>query len=199
MRPASETPSGMVDPDVPDAELMALVAQADARAFAWLMQRHLKRMVALAQRMLGQAQEADEVAQEAFLRLWKTAPSWDPDGTATLRTWLSRVVINLCTDRLRRRRSVPLEDAGEIVDPSDSAFDTMSHADRKESVRKMLAQLPERQRTVVLLSYYEDLSGAEIARVMQTSLRAVESLLVRARRALKAQFEEQGIARNEDL
>ena len=180
--------SDMQQPNATDAELMLAVANADARAFAWLMQRHLKNIVALAQRVTGNANDADEVAQEAFLRLWTHASEWDCNGKAQLRTWLSRVAVNLSIDRLRRRRSVPLEDAGEIVDTANNGYDDVRQNDTRRMVQEALLRLPARQRVVVALAYFDDMSGAEIAQVMQTSVRAVESLLVRARRALKVFF-----------
>jgi RNA polymerase sigma-70 factor (ECF subfamily) len=191
--------SDSLSPTVTDAELMEAVAKADARAFAWLMQRHLKSMIALAQRITHNSHEAEEIAQEGFLRLWKNAPNWDPNGKATLKTWLSRVVINLCLDRLRRRRSVPLEEASEVPDPSASAFETMFEDDKRKAIQLALDDLPERQRVAVVLSYFQDLSDAEVAASMRVTIRAVESLLVRARRSLRTYVIKHGIAGSEDL
>ena len=85
------------------------------------MHRHLGRAGAIAGRMLGSAAEAEEVVQEAFLRVWQKAPSWKPDGGARFSTWLVRVLVNLCIDRRRRARYVPLEEAPEMTDPAPGA------------------------------------------------------------------------------
>ncbi|MDD5586454.1 MAG: RNA polymerase sigma factor [Alphaproteobacteria bacterium] len=182
-----------------DHELMAGVAVGDVQAYACLVGRHVRTMTALAQRMTGNASDADDVAQEAFLRLWMQAPRWDPYGPAQVRTWLSRVVVNLCLDRGRKRKPLPLEAAGGIVDPAAGGFENAHLHDKQRVVQSLLRQLPERQRAAVVLSYFEDLSGQEIARAMQLSAGAVESLLVRARRALRKGMLESGLKWGEDI
>ncbi|NTU77023.1 MAG: sigma-70 family RNA polymerase sigma factor [Alphaproteobacteria bacterium] len=178
---------------------MESTARGCRQAFACLMERHLRSMTALAQRVTGNASDADEVAQEAFLRLWRYAPRWDADGPAMVRTWLGRVVVNLCLDRLRQRRWAPLEEAGELVDTAPGGFEARHQEDRRRLVQEMLLQLPLRQRTAVVLSYFQDHSGAEIAQVMSLSIGAVESLLVRARRTLRKNFKKQGLLWGEDV
>lgn len=184
---------------IDDHSLMADVANGDACAFEELIARHLKTMVAVSQRILGNAAEADEVAQEGFLRLWTHASRWDPDGAASVKTWLSRVITNLSLDRYRRRRSVPLEDAGEIEDMAEGAFESLGAQDRKKLVQKLLDHLPERQRVAVILSYFEDMSGREIAHAMELTEGAVESLLVRARRGLRDDMKRLGLVWGEDI
>lgn len=184
---------------IDDHALMGSVAVGDACAFSELSARYLKIMVGVAQRILGNAAEADEVVQEAFLRLWRYAPNWDPEGTGSVRTWLSRVVTNLCLDRCRRRRSVPLEEAGDIEDASENAFDHLKHQDRQKLVRQMLDGLPERQRIAVVLAYFEEMSGQEVASAMELSVGAVESLLVRARKSLRESMKAAGIVWGEDV
>ncbi len=182
-----------------DHALMADVANGDARAFEQLVDRHLRTMVAVSQRIVGSAAEADEVAQEAFLRLWKYAPNWDPDGTGSVKTWLSRVTTNLSVDRYRRRRSVPLEEAGEIEDMAEGAFDALKTQDRQRLVQGLLDVLPERQKVAVVLSYFEEMSGREVAAAMELTEGAVESLLVRARRTLRDGVKRLGYVWGEDI
>jgi RNA polymerase sigma-70 factor (ECF subfamily) len=182
-----------------DTALMALLARGDTQAFAELMNRYLKVMVAVADRILSSRAEADEVAQEAFLRLWSYAPQWDPAGTGTPRTWLSRVVTNLCLDRCRRRRSVPLEEAAEIEDERPNALVVLQDEDRQRLVKGLLEGLPESQRAAVVLAYYEEMSGKDIAAALKLSVGAVESLLVRARRALRGAVQEAGLIWGEDV
>lgn len=182
-----------------DHTLMGMTARGDRDAFAELMARYLQIMVAVADRVLDNRAEADEVAQEAYMRLWVYAPQWDPNGTGTVRTWLSRVVTNLCLDRRRRRRSVPLDDAGEIEDETRLAPERMQDADRERVVKDLLETLPDNQRIAVVLAYFEEMSGKEIAAAMKTTVGAVESLLVRARRSLKTAVQEAGLEWGKDV
>lgn len=167
-----------------DETLMLATGRGDRTAFALLVHRHLGRAGAIAGRMLGSAAEAEEVVQEAFLRVWQKAPSWKPDGGARFSTWLVRVLVNLCIDRRRRARYVPLEEAPEMTDPAPGADEALATAERRRRVETALTQLPDRQRAAVVLSYYEGLSNAEVAGALEVSVGAVESLLVRARRSL---------------
>ncbi len=187
------------DAPLDDHELLARTALGDENAFAALSERHLRRMIAVAQRVLGNAAEADEVAQEAFLRLWRYAPNWDPKGTGSVRTWLSRVVTNLCLDTLRRRRSVSLEEEGDIEDPAMGPVEALGREDRRRLVRRLLLKLPERQRLAIVFSYFEEMSGQEIAAALGVSVGAVESLLVRGREGLRRGMREMGIVWGEDV
>lgn len=182
-----------------DPALMALIALGDKTSFALLSRRHMKTMVCVAQRILGNAAEADEVVQESFLRLWINAAKWDPDGPGTVKTWLGRVVTNLCLDRCRARRTIPLDDAGDIIDPAQDVRDRLGDEDRQRVVRQLLDKLPDNQRIAVVLSYFEDQSGKEIAETMGVSVGAVESLLVRARRTLREAVRTYGFVWGEDL
>jgi RNA polymerase sigma-70 factor (ECF subfamily) len=168
-----------------DAALMALVASGDGVAFHALVERHLGRTLSLAQAVVGSAADADEIAQEAFLRLWTNAARWDPDRSL-LTTWLHRIVVNLCLDRLRKRRSGTLDDeALAVADPADSAFDQLAQRESQARVRAALARMPPRQRLALVLFYFEDLDLRAGAAAMALSPAAFEALLRRARRALK--------------
>lgn len=173
------------DPDVPvtDDHLLADYAAGDARAAAILSQRLLPGVYRLALRMLADAAEAEDVAQEAMLRLWRIAPKWE-SGQAKVSTWLYRVTANLCTDRLRRRRAVALEDIAEPLDDAKSAVAQMQHDTRMDALQKALADLPERQRQAVVLRHIEGLGNDEISQIMDVGLRAVESLTARGKKAL---------------
>lgn len=173
----------------PDEELLARVAQGDQQAVRAMVGAKLPRLLSLAARMLGDRSEAEDVAQEAFIRLWKQAPRWQP-GAARFDTWLYRVALNLCTDRLRRRREVTVDRLPEQQDPAggpDAGLDDCESAARTKAA---IDALPERQRQAIVLQYYEELSNIEAAAVMEISVEALESLLARARRSLKAQLAE---------
>ncbi|WP_299678996.1 RNA polymerase sigma factor [uncultured Roseobacter sp.] len=173
------------DPSGSDDALLRLYAQGDATAARRLSARLLPRVYAHATRLLGDAMEAEDVAQEAMLRLWRTAPEWRP-GEAKVTTWLYRVTANLCIDRLRKRRGVGLDEIAEPADPQPGVAQQMQDRSRHEALQAALATLPERQRQAVVLRHIEGLSNPEIAQVMEISPRAVESLTARGKRALTA-------------
>jgi RNA polymerase sigma-70 factor, ECF subfamily len=174
--------------DGADEVLMVRVGQGDEPAFQVLMHRHLQRSMALARRMTANASDAEEVAQEAFLRVWTTAPRWRPEGAA-FRTWLYRIVVNLCLDRGRRKPFAPLEDAGDPSDPTPDALDRLEQQETTRQVAAAVEALPDRQRAALVLSYYEGLSNAEAAAVLGVSVSGLEALLVRARRGLRTKLD----------
>jgi RNA polymerase sigma-70 factor (ECF subfamily) len=166
-----------------DEALMERVGRQDRTAYAALVERHLEHMIAVAFRMAGGRAEAEDIVQEAFLRLWRSAPAWQARN-ARFSTWFHRVVINLCIDLSRKRKWLPLEAAGDIDDPAPSPEEKAEDHDMQSQIADALASLPHQQRAAVTLCYYEGLSNREAADVLQTSVKAVESLLVRARRGL---------------
>ena len=172
--------------DMPDGALLVAFANGDPSAARALSDRLLPRVLGQATRMLHDRAEAEDVAQDAMLRLWKIAPDWR-QGEAQVSTWLYRVVANLCTDRLRKRRGgVTLDQIAEPADPAPGAAAAMQTDTRLRALSDALAQLPERQAQAVALRHLEGLSNPEIADVMDISARAVESLTARGKRALAA-------------
>ncbi len=169
--------------DRTDEALLALYGRGDAAAARALAFRLTPRVLRVAARMLGDAAEAEDVAQEAMLRLWRIAPDWRSDG-AKVSTWLYRVVVNLATDRLRRRRSVPLDAVQEPEDDAPGAVGRMIEADRAAALEQALLELPERQREAVVLRHLEGLANPEIAAIMGVGVEAVESLVARGKRGL---------------
>ena len=162
---------------------MARVARGDERAFQLLSRRHLPAMLGLARRILGNAAEAEDVAQEAFIRVWTHAARWQP--LAQFRTWLTRVVVNLCLDRKRRAPWVELEAAGDIVDPTPGVGEKAESDERERMVASAVDKLPARQRSAIVLTYGEGMSNAQVAEILDTSVSAVETLLVRAKQNLR--------------
>lgn len=175
------------DPHTDDADLLAAYARGDRAAAQVLTVRLTPRAFGQAFRLLGDATEAEDVAQEAMLRLWRIAPEWRP-GEARVTTWLYRVVANLCTDRLRKRKrtGVPLEDIAEPADPTPSVEARMQVRARNDALRAALAALPERQRIAVTMRHFDDAPNPEIATALGISVEAVESLTARGKRALAA-------------
>lgn len=174
--------------DLPDADLLARYAAGDRAAARALTLRFTPRVLGYATRLLGDRAEAEDVTQEAMLRLWRIAPDWRPDE-AKVGTWLYRVVTNLVTDRLRARarRPVDLPDTvPEVADDAPGAAAAMMQRDRMAALDLALASLPERQRQAVVLRHLEGLANPEIAAIMGIGVEAVESLTARGKRTLAA-------------
>jgi len=168
----------------PDEELIDRVGRGDVAATQTLVTRKLPRMLALARRLLGDATEAEDVAQEALLRLWKQAGNWVP-GRARLDTWLHKVAVNLCYDRLRRRRDMVDAADIELVDDQADPARRLDQTEVSAQVDAALNALPERQKLAIVLCYYQELSNIEAAGLMEVSVDALESLLSRGRRQLR--------------
>ncbi|MGB8576094.1 MAG: RNA polymerase sigma factor [Pseudolabrys sp.] len=172
--------------DDSDEALMARVARGDERAFQLLSRRHLPAMLGLARRILGNAAEAEDVTQEALMRVWTNAPRWQP--LAQFRTWLTRVVVNLCLDRKRRAPWLALEMAGDIVDPAPDAGERAESDERECMLATAIDKLPARQRSAIVLTYGEGMSNAQVAEILDTSVSAVETLLMRGKQNLRQAF-----------
>jgi RNA polymerase sigma-70 factor (ECF subfamily) len=168
----------------PDEELVRRVGQGDPAAIQAMVARKLPRMLALAHRMLGDASEAEDVAQDAMLRAWKQAPRWTP-GQAKFDTWLHRVALNLCYDRLRRRRETVTATPPDRPDTGPAPDRGLLAADVGVRVDAALIRLPDRQREAIILCHYQELTNIEAAALMEVSVEALESLLSRGRRALR--------------
>ena len=169
----------------PDEELLARVARGDPAAVRALMARKLPRVHGLAVRMLNDTAEAEDVTQEVFVRAWKQAGRWKP-GVARFDTWLHRVALNLCYDRLRRRREVATETPPEVADEGPAPDRGLEAADVGARVASAMAALPDRQREALVMCHYQELGNIEAAALMGVSVEALESLLSRGRRALRA-------------
>jgi len=191
-----------------EAQLVALVTQGDTRAFAELAQRHLPAIETYARRILADETAAQDIAQETLLVLWQRSSEFKPEK-ARLTTWLHRVAHNRCIDLLRRqKRETPMpssdlferqENNVQGYGVSDSQYSTdlvppalePASNEKAAAMDAALRKLPESQRTALVLTYYQNLSNREVASVMNSSTRAVESLLCRARGNLKKQLENQ--------
>ena len=176
----------MSDPD-PDATLLRRIVRGEPAAMRALVAAKLPRVFGLAVRMLRDTAEAEDVVQEAMLRVWRHAGDWRP-GRARFETWLHTVVLNLCRDRLRRRRDVTGDALPETPDPAPDPQAELLEAERGRAVAAAIAALPERQREAILLVHYQDLSGGEAAAALGVSVEALESLLARGRRTLRARL-----------
>ncbi len=169
--------------DVSDDTLLQLYANGDQSAARSLTLRLAPRAYNQAYRMLGLQADAEDVAQDAMMRVWKIAPEWRT-GEAKVTTWLYRVVANLCTDRLRKARATSLDAIDEPMDPSPSAADDMQTNARNDALQAALMDLPARQREAVVLRHIEESPNPQIAERMEISVETVESLTSRGKRAL---------------
>lgn len=167
-----------------DEVLMISVAAGDHRALRGLMDRHMGRMIGLAQRIVGAASDADEIAQEAFVRVWRHANRFDA-RKARFSTWLYRIVVNLALDRRRRPLTVGLEQAEDVVSLELTAEDHLVEKQRARLLDAALASLPDRQRAALVLFHFEGLSGRDAAAILDVSEKAFESLLTRGRAACR--------------
>jgi RNA polymerase sigma-70 factor (ECF subfamily) len=185
-------------PDEADDLLMQRAGAGDGAAFGLLVERHAGRARAMALRLTGNAADADETLQEALLRAWRKAPTWRANdagaGTASFSTWLARVVVNLCIDRRRRPASLPLEVAGDPPDRAPDIERRIASRETSAAVAAAIDRLPDRQRAALLLCHFEAFSNAEAAAMLAVSIGALEGLLVRARRSLRAMLEPQRAA-----
>jgi RNA polymerase sigma-70 factor, ECF subfamily len=170
-----------------DNALIARTATGDRLAYASLVRRHLPRLLAVARRMLGSDFHAEDAAQEALIKVWTHAASFEP-VKARFTTWLTRIAMNICLDRLRKRGEEPWPENFDVAVASQQDHDLM-RGQVSARVGAALQALPDRQRQALILCHYEELSMVDAAEIMETTAEAIESLLARARRALKRQLE----------
>lgn len=169
--------------DTSDDALLIAFGNGDRLAARILTDRHAPRVIGYAARLLKDRAEAEDVAQDAMMRLWKIAPEWRT-GEAKVTTWLYRVVTNLCTDRLRKKRGTGLDEIAEPEDGKPSQDAVLMQKQRVAALSAALDTLPDRQKEAVVLRHIEGLSNPEIAQVLDIGVEAVESLTARGKRAL---------------
>nr|WP_225908103.1 RNA polymerase sigma factor [Hyphomonas sediminis] len=169
-----------------DLDQITRAAAGDAAAVRALVNRYSPGVLALATRMLGETAEAEDVTQETFIRAWKALPGWEP--RAKFSTWLHRVALNLCYDRLRKRREVLPDELPDRADVALGPQDALDQAQRVKAVEAAIARLPERQSAALTLCALQGHSQAEAADIMEISVEALESLLARARRTLRGEL-----------
>lgn len=166
-----------------DNALMQQVRNGDHQAFAILVARHLNALHGFAQRMLGNSTEADDIVQETFLRVWHKASQWQPQ--AKVSTWLHSITHNLCIDAHRRNKGEMVDITEvELIDPQQPAH-RQQQQDVTLQVQLAMQQLPESQRSAIILCYYQEMSNREAAEVLGITVSALESLMARGRRKLK--------------
>jgi RNA polymerase sigma-70 factor, ECF subfamily len=185
-------PPGRSPEDAEDIRLMALVGAGEEGAFEQLVERHQRLVIGTVGRMLGSGSDAEDIAQQVFVRVWKNAKRYEPRAKFT--TWLLKITRNLVFNELRRRSrhpQVPLQSESDeeerpLKDEQAVAPDaSLLEHELQQAVDAAISNLPETQRMAVVLRRYEELSYEEIAAAMDQSVSAVKSLLFRARTELR--------------
>lgn len=176
---------------MPDELLMERVAQGDKRAYEHLVRLHLPRAYAIARRVLPNTHDAEEAAQDAFTKLWVHAADWQP-GKAKFTTWLYRIVVNAALDMARRKKLPTTNDEAllEMVEDGGAPVEAqLVAAQERASVNAAIATLTLAQRAAISLTYFEELTNPEAAKAMGIHVKALEGLLVRARKQLRTLLE----------
>lgn len=171
--------------DADDATLLARFQGGENAAFGILVRRHTTRFYRVAYRFMNHRTEAEDVVQDAFLKLWEKPDSWRADGGSAFTTWFYRVVVNLCLDRKKKKESLPLSEDLPVPDSRLSQEESLMVQEREKRLEAQIALLPQRQRTALNLCFYEGLSNQEAAEIMGLRLKALQSLVMRAKMTLK--------------
>lgn len=174
---------------ITDEALVQEVVGGDRSAFAQLVQRHTTRFYAVAYRLLQNKEEAEDIVQEAFLKLWNKPELWNASKGAKFTTWFYRLAYNLCIDHIRKKRSVSIEDEALIESHDDTAEQYIEKDEQKTILAACIDELPERQRVALNLCFYEEASNKEAAEIMGVSLKALQSLVMRAKTSLKEKMQ----------
>ena len=173
-------------PEKDNEELLALIQDGSQQAFSVLVQRHTERFYRLAYHYLQSKEAAEDVVQDAFVKLWEDPGRWQAQRNNKFTTWFYRVVVNSCLDWQKKKRPVELGDRELLIADSRETPDiAMLHAEKHKVLEREIAALPERQRTALNLCFDEGLSNQEAAEVMGLKLKALQSLVMRAKTTLK--------------
>lgn len=172
-------------PEKDDDELLALIQNGSGQAFTALVERHTDRFYRLAYRYLQSKEAAEDVVQDAFIKLWENPKLWQPQRNTKFTTWFYRVVVNLCLDVRKRKGPTALDSEIEVIDDREAVDEMAMRAQEQKILEKEIATLPERQRTALNLCFDEGLSNQEAAEIMGINLKALQSLIMRAKTTLK--------------
>jgi RNA polymerase sigma-70 factor, ECF subfamily len=173
-----------------DGELLALIQTGSHHAFGTLVRRHADRFYRLAYRYVQHRETAEDIVQDAFLKLWEGPYRWQPERQSKFTTWFYKIVVNLCLDWRKKKRPEPLPEQIQLSDERERPEDAVIRADEQRRLETEIAALPERQRTALNLCFSEGLSNQEAADIMGVNLKALQSLLMRAKTTLRERLGE---------
>ena len=168
-----------------DSELLVLIQEGNRAAFSELVERHAKTFYRLAFRFLSSREEAEDMVQEAFLKLWQNPFLFNVKKNVKFTTWFYKVVVNMCNDGLRKKPYAPLPDNESLVEEGKNPAEVAFENAKQIALEYEISRLPAKQRTALNLCFYEEIKGAEAAEILGVSAKAVESLLMRAKTTLK--------------
>lgn len=182
-----------------DESLMARIVCGDQQAFALLVRRHSKLFFTAAYRMCHQEQEAEDIVQEAFMKLWSRPDIFDVTKGVKFTTWFYRVVTNLAIDKTRRRKpQVKSEVLDFLADQTPRVDDRMVDLEQQMAIETAISSLPERQKAALNLCFYEGLSNKDAAEILGVGIKALESLLMRAKKTLREDLIQSGAMNKND-
>lgn len=173
-----------------DDILLEAIQSGSHHAFSVLVERHSRKFYSLAYRYMAEKEAAEDIVQQAFLKLWEDPTRWKPEFNTRFTTWFYRVVVNLCLDSKRRKSPLPLVENFDIRDERETQEESLVYSQEARAVEQAINDLPDRQRTALNLCFYEELSNREAADILQVSIKALESLLMRAKKTLKEKLAE---------
>lgn len=166
-----------------DEALARHIGEGNAGAFQVLMARYVNMHLAFAERIMGNRQEAEDIVQDAFAKLWVNAGKYDP-SKAKFTTWFYRIVLNRCLDKKRKKRPVALPENYDVRDDAPTPAEALAEREKQQRVKDALEQIPDRQQAAIMLCYFEGLSNREAADILGLKVKALESLLCRGRKNL---------------
>lgn len=168
-----------------DSDLLELIHDGDKSAFTELVNRHAGRFYRIAFRFLNNRDNAEDIVQDAFLKLWNNTAKWKRGYDAKFTTWFSRIVINLCLDFRKKNSRIQDFSENELRGSGETPYEAVKRRLYSEMLYYYIDQLPERQQTAINLCFYEGFSNKEAAEIMEINVKALESLLMRAKAGLR--------------
>ena len=168
-----------------DKSLMCQIQEGSHEAFATLVDRHSNRFYRIAYRLVSSKDNAEDIVQDAFLKLWNRPNLWDPGKGAKFTTWFYRVVINMCLDHRKKKKLINLSGDIELVDENPGPDVLFDEHQEQALLEQFIYELPERQQLAINLCYYEGLSNNEAAQIIGVTVKALQSLVMRAKTTLK--------------
>ena len=168
-----------------DESLIRQIQEGKHEAFVELVGRHSKRFYSIAYRLLFSKNDAEDITQQAFLKLWERRLSWNPYKGAKFTTWFYRIVVNLCIDHNRKKKPLPMCENMEFIDNQDGQDIWLDEKKKQALLDHFIQELPERQQLALTLCFYEGVSNKEAAEVIGIKLKALQSLIMRAKTTLK--------------
>lgn len=183
-----------------DESLMEYIQKNDHQAFSILVERRTEMFYAAAYRMVMNKHDAEDIVQDAFLKIWNRPHIWKNDNTTKFTTWFYRIVMNIAVDKFRKNskeNSVEIKD--NILSDDRSQEQELLFDEEQKFLQGAMLALPEKQLMALNLCFYEGLSNKEAAEVMDINVKALESLLMRGKTKLKDYFYRQGFLKQEDV